>query len=72
MCHGRRHVLQPIGAGDDKFPWLVQSHLSWEQMPGVPCPAADKSQMLVGLGGFFWPVGKGLKSDSLLEVCKEE
>lgn len=32
---------------------LQQSHLSWELMQIVTFPTKDKSQMLVGVGGFF-------------------
>ena len=50
-CHV--HIIDWIAAGADKYLWLLQSYLSQEYMPIVTFPPKDKSQMLVGVSGFF-------------------
>lgn len=36
-----------------EYLWLLQSHLIQERTPVTPIPVAEKSQMSVGVGGFF-------------------
>lgn len=53
-AHVHRIVMYPslpIGAGADKYLWLLHSHFSREWKLTIPIPNEDKIQMLVGVRG---------------------